>query len=173
MQLLAISFQYIEIAVMVVYFALIGMLIYEFRSMKEKINERLGLNNDGTKLKLQALERLTLFTERAGLQNMVGRVENLSTSGVMLHSNLIESLRSEFDYNLSQKIYVSTEVWNAVTRLKDQNIYIINQLAATLPPNATAIDLSKRLLEYSMTQNAELNKVVLDALRYEASKIID
>jgi hypothetical protein len=64
-------------------------------------------------------------------------------------------------------------VWNAVTRLKDQNIYIINQLAATLPPNATAIDLSKRLLEYSMTQNAELNKVVLDALRYEASKIID
>ena len=36
--------------------------------------------------------------------------------------------------------------------MKDQNIYIINQLAATLPHEAIAMDLGKRILEYSMTK---------------------
>ncbi len=173
MILLEFKFQYVEVAVMLVYFVLIGMLLVEFRSMKEKIKERLDLNSEGLKLKLQALERLTLYTERAGLQNLVGRIETLQTSAVSLHMSLVDTLRAEYDYNISQQIYVSPEVWGAVTRLKDQNIYIINQLAATLPPNSSAIDLSKRLLEYSMTHNAELNTIVLDALNYEAKKLLD
>jgi hypothetical protein len=73
---------------------------------------------------------------------------------------------------VSQQIYVSKEIWNAVTKLKDQNIYIINQLAGALPNEANSLDLSKRILEYSMTQNAELNAIVLDALQYEAKKIL-
>ena len=173
MILLEFKFQYVELTVMVVYFVLMGMLLVEFRGMKEKIKERLDLNNEGIKLKLQALERLTLYTERAGLQNLVGRIETLQTSAVSLHMSLVDTLRAEYDYNISQQIYVSPEVWGAVTRLKDQNIYIINQLAATLPPNSSAIDLSKRLLEYSMTHNAELNTIVLDALNYEAKKLLD
>jgi hypothetical protein len=173
MQLLEINFQYVEVVVMVVYFALLGMLLFEFRAMKEKITERMDLNNEGLKLKLHALERLTLFTERSGLQNLVGRIENLQTTASALHHSLVETIRSEYEHNITQQIYVNPEVWNAVTRLKDQNIYIINQLALHLPPQATAVDLSKRILEYSMNHNAELNVVVLDALQYEAKKIID
>jgi hypothetical protein len=173
MVLLEFKFQYVEVAVMIVYFALLGMLLLEFRSMKEKIKERLDINNEGIKLKLQAIERLTLFAERSGLQNLVSRVDNLQVSASGLHHTLVETLRSEYEYNITQQIYVSPEVWNAVTRLKDQNIYIINQLSIGLPPHATAVDLSKRILEYSMNQNAELNRVVLDALQFEAKKILD
>ena len=173
MTLLEIKFQYVEVAVMIVYFVLIGMLLLEFRSMKEKIKERLDLNIDGTKMKLQALERLTLFTERSGLQSLVSRVESMQMSAAALHSHLVETLRSEYDYNITQQIYVSPEVWNAVTRLKDQNIYIINQLSSHLPLHATALDLSKRILEYSMAQNAELNRIVLDALQKKKKKLLD
>jgi len=42
--------------------------------------------------------------------------------------------------------------------MKDQNIFIINQLAAGLPGNATALDLGKVLLQYSLNPNAELSK---------------
>ena len=94
-------------------------------------------------------------------------------SASALQQSLVETIKSEHEYNASQQIYVNPEIWNAVTRLKDQNIYIINQLAAPLPPQATAMDLSKRLLEYSMQENAELNHIVLDALRFEAGKIIN
>ncbi len=173
MILLEFKFQYVEITAIVIYFVLMGMLLIEWRAMKEKIKERLDVNMDGTKLKLQALERLTLFSERCGLQNLIGRIETLQTNAAVLHKTLVETIRAEYEYNLTQQIYVSPEVWNAVTKLKDQNIYIINQLALHIPPHATAMDLSKRILDYSITHNAELNAVVLDALQYEAKKLLD
>ena len=172
MVLLEINFKYAEIAVMVIYFVVIGLLFIEFRGMKELIKERLDLNNEGMKLRLQALERLTIYAERSGLKNMIGRVETMQTSAANLQATLVGMLKSEYEYNVSQQIYVSPEVWNAVTRLRDQNIYIINQLTATLPFEANAMDLSKRILEYSLNNNAELNTVVLDALQYEAKKVI-
>ncbi|MBC7534986.1 MAG: hypothetical protein H7258_04765 [Ferruginibacter sp.] len=172
MTLLEFKFQYVEVAVMFIYFVVIGILLFEFRNMKELIKERLDINNEGLKLKLQALERLTVFSERAGLKNMIGRIESMQTSAASLHVSLVNMLKSEYEYNLSQQIYVSPEVWNAVTRLKDQNIYIINQLASTLPHEAIAMDLGKRVLDYSMANNAELNVIVLDALQYEAKKVL-
>jgi hypothetical protein len=157
---------------MILYFVLIGLLLFEFRAMKEQIKERLGINNESIKLKLQALERLTVFTERAGLKNLISRVESMQMSAANLHASLVDTLKTEYEYNITQQIYVNPEIWNAITRLKDQNIYIINQLAATLPHQANALDLSKRILEYSMTNNAELNLIVLDALQYEAKKVL-
>ncbi len=172
MALLEINFQYAEIAVMVIYFVIMGLLFIEFRGMKELIKEKLELNNEGMKLKLQALERLTLFSERIGLKNLISRVDSMQTSASSLHTKLVEMIKAEYEYNITQQIYVSPEVWNAVTRLKDQNIYIINQLAALLPHEAIAMDLGKRILEYSMANNAELNIIVLDALQFEAKKVL-
>ena len=174
MQLLVweFKFEYVQVAVMLVFFVVIMILLMEFRSMKDLIKERAGINNDALKLQLEALERLTVYTERAGLKNLVSRIPYSGLYAGSLHAEMVDALKTEYDYNISQQIYVSTEVWNAVTRLKDQNIYIINQLAATLHPEATGLDLSKRILEYSMTKDAELNRIVLDALQFEAKKII-
>ncbi|MBL0356925.1 MAG: hypothetical protein IPP72_08540 [Chitinophagaceae bacterium] len=63
-------------------------------------------------------------------------------------------------------------MWKAIGNLKDQNIFIINQIAAMIPANAAAIELSKRLLEYSSNKDAELSVIVLDALQFEAKKLL-
>ena len=156
-------------------FICLAWLLAEFKGMKDEIRERTGITNEALKLRLQAYERLTMYTERAGLKNLVSRVslETFGESAATMHSTLIDALKSEYEYNVSQQIYVSQEVWNAITKLKDQNIYIINQVAAVLPHTAGAMDLSKHLLEYSMTKNAELNTMVLEALNYEAKKVMD
>jgi hypothetical protein len=174
MQLLAweFKFEYIQVLVLVIFFVVIMILLVEFRAMKDLIRERAGINNEALKLQLEALERLTVYTERAGLKNLVSRISYTGLYAAGLHAEMIDALKTEYEYNLSQQIYVSPEIWNAVTRLKDQNIYIINQLAATLPPDSNGLDLSKRILEYSMTKDAELNRIVLDALQFEAKKIM-
>lgn len=156
-------------------FICLAWLLAEFKGMKDEIRERTGINNEALKLRLQAYERLTLYTERAGLKNLVSRIslDTFGESAVAMHSMLVETLKSEFEYNVSQQIYVSKEVWNAITKLKDQNIYIINQLAATLPHTASSMDLSKSILEYSMTKNAELNTIILEAISFEAKKVLD
>lgn len=142
-----------------------------------KINKQLkstpkAKNTEGDKLKLQAIERLSLYTERCGLHNLVARTEITGLSAGDLHHVLIETIKAEYEYNLSQQIYVHSEVWNAVSKMKDQNIYVINHIAANLPPGASALDLSKLIIEYSNTPNADLYKLVLEALQYEAQKIL-
>ena len=173
MHLLEFSFQYVEVLVMLVFASLIGLLIYEFQGMKTKLEERAGINNEGMKLKLQALERLTLYAERAGLQSLVTRTQNNGPTPASLHLALIDTLRSEYEYNVTQQVYVSPKIWIAITRLKDQNIYIINQLASLLPADATPLDFTKKIIEYSMTENPALNMIVLDALRFEAKKVLE
>ena len=169
-----LNFTFQDLQAVVTFISAIGILwmLAEFMKMKEAIKERTGINNETLKLKLQAYERLTVFSERAGLRNLVSRMPLTGESSSSLHSAMINELKNEYEYNTSQQIYVTPEIWNAVTKLKDQNIYIINQLAAGLPHHANAIDLSKHILQYSLSNNAELNVIVLDALQFEAKKIM-
>ncbi|MBC7868481.1 MAG: hypothetical protein H7X88_13180 [Gloeobacteraceae cyanobacterium ES-bin-316] len=173
MQILAVTVFHLVFAGIFMFFIAIAWLLAEFKGMKDEIRERMGIQNETLKLRLQAYERLTVFAERAGLKNLVSRsaTNAFGESAGSMHSAMVEEIKAEFDYNVSQQIYVSKEVWNAVTKLKDQNIYIINQLAATLPHQASSLELSKTILEYSMTEKAELNMIVLDALQYEAKKV--
>ncbi len=144
-------------------------LIWQFTKLSAFLKSQ---NPEGKKLQLLAYERLAVFAERAGLRNMITQAEAHGQSAAIMHGVLIQNLKAEYEYNVSQQIYVSKEVWQAVTKLKDQNVYIINQIAGMLPPQANSLDLSKRILEYSLAQNTELNNVVLDAIQHEAKQIM-
>ncbi len=172
MYLLEVTAADVQIAGTFLFFIVIAWLLAEFNGMKEAIRERLGINNETIKLKLQAYERLTLYAERAELKNLVSATYAEEMTARDMQLNLLETLKSEYEYNVTQQIYVSAEMWKAITKLKDQNIFVINQVAAALPFNASSMELSKALLEYSMTDNADISKIVLEALQYEAQKIL-
>ena len=89
-----------------------------------------------------------------------------------LAAGLIETIRTEYEHNITQQNYVNPEVWKAVTNLKEQNIYIINEIVATLPQHSTALDCSRILLQYASSDNAELGSIVLSAIQYEVKKLI-
>ena len=84
-------------------------------------------------LQLQAYERLILLVDRIALPNLISRniMEGL-TAPEMQHV-LCKTIKDEFDYNVTQQIYVSPEAWNAVRNLKEKNILAINQIGSSLP----------------------------------------
>lgn len=164
--------QNIILGAIFMFFIAIAWLLAEFKGMKDEIKERLGINNETIKLKLQAYERFTLFAERSSLKNLVSRTPYDGLTVVGFQLLLLETLRSEYEYNVSQQIYVSPDMWKAIGNIKDQHIFIINQLAATLPSEANGIELSKRILEYVATTNSDLSAVVLSALQFEAKKLL-
>jgi hypothetical protein len=132
-----------------------------------------GENFNAVPLQLQAYERLVLLTERISLPNVISRTTqpDLSAKGLQVH--LIETIKQEFEYNATQQIYVSPLAWDAVRNLRDQNMLIINQIANLLPPEATGNELAKRLLEVIMQQqDAALHTIVLNALNFEAKKLM-
>lgn len=148
-------------------------ILTEFTSMKKELTERKSNEPETLKLRLQAYERITLLTERISLQNLLSRINNSGLSCRQMQISLIDSIKQEYEYNLSQQIYVSPEVWRAVNNLKEQNIYVVNQLATTLPPHATAMDLNKHIIDYLINNpNASLHNVVLEAINFEAKKLM-
>jgi hypothetical protein len=162
---------YLVVAVLIM--ALIGIALLIHDRNKSRTRKTSGNNNNPelVKLKLQALERFTLYAERSSLKNLVSRTPANGINVVGLQLNLLEALRSEYEYNVTQQIYIDPKLWQAIGNLKDQNTYIINQIAAMLPPDANGIELSKRILEYSASTDAELSGIVLNALQYEAKSL--
>jgi hypothetical protein len=148
-------------------------LITEMNTIKRELAEKGEKDPETLKLRLQAYERITLLTERISLQNLLSRVNNSGLSCRQMQISLIDSIKQEYDYNMSQQIYVSPEVWRAVNNLKEQNIYVVNQLASTLPAHATAMDLNKHIIDYLINNStASLHNVVLEAINYEAKKLM-
>jgi hypothetical protein len=124
-------------------------------------------------LQLQAYERLVLLAERISLTNLIGKLYVPGCSAHEMQMLLVQQTRQEFDHNVTQQIYVSAEAWEAVRKLKEQNLLTINQVAASLPPNATGMDLNKRILEFIMNDpKGNLQPLVLEALNIEAKKIM-
>lgn len=153
---------------------LVAGLIYLFLQQKKNQSNTGETVDPATKqLRLQAYERLTLLVDRVALPNLISRVNQAGISAREMQMLLTRSTKEEFDYNISQQIYVSPDAWNAVKNLKEQNILIVNQLASALPPHATGLDLNKLLLEYLMTdKKGQLHEIVSEVLSYEAKKLL-
>jgi len=167
------TFQTVIIILFLILLLAFVWILTEFTSMKKELGERKSNEPDILKLRLQAYERITLLTERIALQNLLSRNTNSSLTCRQMQLTLIDSIKQEYDYNISQQIYVSTEVWRAVNNLKEQNIYIINQLASTLPAQASGMDLNKHIIDYLINNsNASLHNIVLDAINFEAKKLM-
>jgi len=151
------------------------VILYVVSWLKEKksLGKPEPASQNTLNLKLGAYERLVMLSERIALPSLISRVPAGDLSVRQLQGVLIEQVKTEFDYNLSQQIYVAPQAWQAVNNLKEQNIFIINKVAETLAPNEKGVELSKRILELvNSDPNVSLHPVVVEALTFEAKKLL-
>ena len=152
--------------------ALIVALVSLLRPPKKE-KKTAADNFNSVPLQLQAYERLVLLTERISLPSLISRTTQPNLSAQELQVHLNETIKQEFEYNAAQQIYVTPIAWEAVRNLRDQNMLIINQVANLLPPDATGSELAKAVLEVIMQQqDAALHTIVLNAINFEAKKLM-
>jgi len=102
--------------------------------------------NQTLPLRLQAYERIVLFMERINPQNMLVRLNAASHSAAELHSIIIAEVRSEYQHNITQQIYVTSRAWGVTKRVKDDTLNIAANALKALPENATGLDYGKAIL---------------------------
>ncbi|SIN99021.1 DUF7935 family protein [Chitinophaga niabensis] len=123
-------------------------------------------------LQLQAYERIVLFVERISPQSLISRINQPGFSVLDMQIGMVSSIKSEYDHNVSQQIYVTAAAWEAVKTVKEQTISIINQVALKLPPDANAIELNKQLLELFMAQKESPAEIAAEIINAEAKKLM-
>jgi hypothetical protein len=125
------------------------------------------------RLQLQAYERLILLTERIALHNLVQRISGAGIPQPDYAQLLIGQIRSETEHNITQQVYVTDAAWDAVQRYREQNVFIIGNLSSALAPDADGLQLSRMIMELMQSDpKASLYPVVLEALRFEARKLL-
>ena len=99
-------------------------------------------------LQLAAYERLVILSDRISIPNLISRSSQPGLNKTEMQQLLTQTIKQEYEHNLSQQIYVSADAWEAVRNLKDQNIHLINQVSSVLPPEANGMDLNKKILDF-------------------------
>jgi hypothetical protein len=121
--------------------------------------------------RLQAYERMTLFLERISPQNLLIRLSDPSFSARDFQKVLLDEIRSEYNHNASQQVYMSEEVWSQIKNAKEDLIILINEASSRLMPDAKSIDLSKKIFEMAMEKKVDLIALALSELKKEIQQV--
>jgi hypothetical protein len=118
-------------------------------------------SKDGLPIKLQAYERMLLFSDRINPVKMLVRIQPISENTQAYLQLLIANIEQEFEHNLVQQIYVSTDTWTAILGAKNAVLKKLKQVAKksntanelretiliayskSIPPTETAIAIIK------------------------------
>ncbi|MGG5577806.1 hypothetical protein ACPDHL_10755 [Myroides sp. C15-4] len=120
---------------------------------------------DSKALKLQACERLVIYAERSDLKKLILRVQPLSTDTQAYAHLLVQHLEQEFEYNVTQQLYVSEELWAIVVHTKNTLISTIQQ-TAKLAEATSALLLQNLLLNESVNIQNKVD-ILLRAIKEE------
>ncbi len=119
-------------------------------------------------LKMQAYERLALFLERSKPQSLIMRLLGERNTVAELQILLLNTIRTEFEHNFSQQIYVSESLWQEISLTKDKLVQLINQ-AATEKKDTIKEFSEELLLQY--TNEEDFIGKTLQMLRQEARSL--
>ena len=98
-----------------------------------------------TPIKLQAYERMALFLERISPESLVLRCYQPGMDTKLLQGVMTKTIRDEWEHNLSQQVYISSEAWNRIRRAKDEMVGVINSAAITVPADADPARLASTI----------------------------
>ena len=164
----------ITIPALIVFFTAWILLRNLMKNDQDKRRQELILQNSRTviPIKLQAYERIILFLERISLESLLVRVSSHNMSASQLHSALVTTIRSEYEHNLSQQIYMSPQAWEVVRNARSNMIKIINSEAEKMPETASGMELSKLLLEKIMELEKEPTRAAIEYVKGEVARMI-
>jgi hypothetical protein len=142
-------------------------LFLDKEAEKTQIQLRLDVQKITLPVRLQAYERLVLLLERIEPAGLLVRTNLPGMTASDLQSALVQAIRSEFEHNLSQQVYVSTKAWEMVRNAREETIKRINTSAMKLAPGATSADLASLILINDMDTAQPIVKDALDLLKSE------
>ena len=131
----------------------------------------LHISDDVLPVRLQAYERSILLLERISPDSMIMRVSRNEYSARQLQQELLGNITSEYEHNLAQQTYLSTEAWEKVKVAKNQVINLINDTAKEVKPDASGPTLGKLILERMTELNNPPSQAAIDFLKKEVKTL--
>lgn len=120
-------------------------------------------------LRLQAYERLSLFCERIAIPSLLLRCKEDGQSAGTLRLKLLLNIQQEFEYNITQQLYVSEELWKIIKIARDDVFTVVSGIAEKVPAAAPSEQLSGELMKFLAESQILTLEKALQAIKKEAA----
>ena len=138
---------------------------------RRKAEFNMHISDDVLPVRLQAYERSILLLERISPESMIMRLSRNDFVARQLRQELLSSITSEFDHNIAQQTYISTEAWEKMKAAKNQVINLINETAKEVKPDANGTTLGKLILERLTELNTPPSQGAINFLKQEVKTL--
>jgi len=158
---------------LIVFFTVLVMIRAWSRNedLRRKSEFNMHLSDEILPVRLQAYERSILLLERISPESMIMRVSRNDYTARQLHQELLSNITSEFEHNIAQQTYLSTEAWDKMRAVKNQVINMVNETAKEVKPDASGPTLGKLILERLTELNKPPSQVAIDYLKKEVKTL--
>lgn len=157
--------------------AVLMTAIYFLRreSEKELRNAQLELRRERQSYflpnRVDAYQRAILLMERIHPNSLVMRHSNPGLPAAGLQVKLLESIRSEYEHNIAQQMFIATPTWDMVKQSKDETIKIINLAGQQMGPTSTGMDLAGKIFELVGEIGVLPTEIAVKALKEEVQSL--
>ena len=121
-------------------------------------------------IRLQAYERVVIFLERLHPNNLVIRTNKVGMTSHQLHAELLKTVKTEYEHNISQQIYMSHGAWELVKTAKEETLKLINISTSKVPENAKSQDLAGIILQIASSVDKMPSQVALEFMKKEIAQ---
>ncbi|MCY4418444.1 MAG: hypothetical protein OXB93_01180 [Cytophagales bacterium] len=122
-------------------------------------------------LTIQACERLCLFLERINPPHLVPRLYRPEISIPSFHSLLITEIRREYEYNMSQQIYLSEKTWTLIQATMEEILAHLRIAAERQDNKNPSADFIKDVFQLRQESENDLIKEAIQHLREEIHQL--
>ena len=166
---IVILFAGIFLALMAVYYILKNYIQRFFNLKNIELNKESRAHL--LPLRLQAHERLIIFTDRINPANLLVRLHQQGIGIGTLQAGILNEVRSEYQHNITQQLYVDSVTLNVVRKLKDDTIAMINNAVQGLPADANGIELSKAILQHMASIDENPYDLTIELIKKDIQKL--
>lgn len=138
---------------------------------RRKSEFNMNISDEILPIRLQAYERSILLLERISPESMIMRVSRNDYAAHQLLKELLTNITTEFDHNIAQQTYMSTEAWEKMKTAKNQVINLINDTAKEVNPDAKGTTLGKLILERLTELTSPPTQPAIDFLKQEVKTL--
>ncbi len=93
--------------------------IYQLRKEKQSV---------ALPTRLQAYERMVLFLERITPNSLAARISPSGNDKPAYFKKLLTAVEKEYEHNLAQQVYMTSECWDVITTAKNDTLNFIRNI---------------------------------------------
>jgi hypothetical protein len=138
------------------------------RSLKQ-LELKQNQQSTTTPLRLQAYERFSLLCERIALPNLMMRIQKNDMSAGQFRASLMLAIQQEYEYNITQQVYISEQLWEIIKMARDDSINTISLASEMVNNDAPSQELADAIMSILEKRGVTAIDKALQAIKKETA----